>query len=68
MWPGRHSTVSLTDRSPGMWHDKCPAVSRPQLPPSNDRRNGVHSAHVSQVRRHQTAKALEGDHSRDRLT
>ena len=35
----RHSKVSLTDRSPGTWHDECPAVSRPQLPPADDRRN-----------------------------
>ena len=64
----RHS--SLADRSQGTWHDECPAVSRPQMPPADDRRNG--DTRVSQVRRrHQTVMALEGDHSqlkRDSLT
>ena len=57
----RHSKVLPTDRSPGKWHDECPAVSRPQLPPADDRRNG--DACVSQVGWRQTTKALEGDHS-----
>ena len=55
---GHDTAVSPTDRSPDAWHDECPAVSRPQLPPADDRRNG--DAHV---RRRQTTKALEGDHS-----
>ena len=56
---GPNTAKSLTDRSPGVWHDKCPAVSRPKLPPTDDRRNG--DSHVSLVGRRQ--KALEGDHS-----
>jgi len=54
----RHGKVSMTICSPGMWHDECLTVSRPQLPP---RQNG--DAHISQVGWQQTMKTLEGDHS-----
>ena len=51
--------VSQTDHSPCTRHDECPAVSRLQLPPANDGRNG--DTHVSQVGWCQTVKAFEGD-------
>ena len=43
----RHGEVSPTDRGSSTWHDECPAVGRPQLPPADDRWNG--SAHIGQV-------------------
>jgi len=32
---------SLTDHCISAWHDECPAVGRPQLPPADDGQNGV---------------------------
>jgi len=61
MWPGPTQQSLPTDRSPGAWHDECPAVSRQQMPPADHRRNG--DAHVSQVGQRQTMKAFEDDHS-----
>jgi len=34
-----HGKVPPTDRGPCAWHDECPAVCRPQLPPADDRRD-----------------------------
>ena len=58
--PETRNKVSLINRSPGTWHDECSAVSRPQLTPTDDQRNG--NAHISQVGQRLNVKALEGNH------
>ena len=50
-WPG-HRKVTPADGGPCTWHNECPAVRRPQLPPADDGQDG--SADVSQVGRCQT--------------
>jgi len=34
----RHSKVSQSDCNPCTWHDECPTVCPPQLPPANNGR------------------------------
>jgi len=59
-WPG-HRKVMLADVGPCTWHNECPAVRRPQLPPADDGRDG--SADVSEVGWCQTTLALVNHHS-----
>jgi len=44
-WPGLRD-VTPSDGGPCTWHNECPAVCRPQLPPADDGGDG--SADVSQ--------------------